>query len=169
MISAAQRTRTPGSVVLPWSRGHRRPKPNRAHPGGDHARKPIAGSQYPQITLVTASITASSLTRRPPTNRDWHAPLFEIPRHLFAPAMNHHQRMADGNLASCRANSARGPASSSSVPPNLIRTFTADPRFPGKPSTRFMFCTACPAAPFTRLSISDDDHGALARCVEHET
>lgn len=31
-----------------------------------------------------------------------------------------------------------------------------NPAVSSKPHIRFMFCTACPAAPFTRLSITDN-------------
>src|SRR5208283_5281674 len=62
---------------------------------------------------------------------------------LFAQAWNRLGEFLDQFLAV-----ERGPA-------NLDDELHCNPAFSSKPNIRFMFCTACPAAPFKRLSMHD--------------
>src|SRR5205823_3625303 len=81
------------------------------------------------------------------------ASLFEGPRHLLAATMNEDQFVIGRDCRELTGNCA----AAFRVPQKRATYFDENlhksPCVSGKPSIRFMFCTACPAAPFTRLSM----------------
>src|SRR6185312_15783661 len=82
-------------------------------------------------TVLTASITAASLTRSPFTNFDCTPRSSRYLVTCLPPPCTTTRACLLATAANCAQRAARGPLSSSSVPPSLTRTLTAGLRFPG--------------------------------------
>src|SRR5579872_176437 len=81
-------------------------------------------------------------------------PFCQEARHLFAAAVHHHDLMTSSrDLVDFCSQAASRRFAVEQRPAQFDEKLHNRPSVSGNPSARFMFCTACPAAPFPRLSI----------------
>ena len=119
------------------------------------APRRVACSPLPDSAMRTISRSSALVTRRPPTNAARRrssrcSALTSSP----PPCTTTSDAAAPRRM---RRGERRGSAGSSCGRPPILmtRVMPAAPRVSSRPSIRFAFCTAWPAAPFTRLSIAD--------------
>ena len=122
------------------------------------ARFRLATSSWftlPAKTFNTASTTSGRGHAQPVDEPAFHAALGQEAGHLLAAAVDHHQFDAPpasrDDLFGQRARRVRRIEQRA---PQLYQQLHSRPSVSGNPSIRFMFWTACPAAPFTRLSMA---------------
>ncbi len=82
------------------------------------------------------------------------AALGQVARHLLAATVDHHRRVVPRNCRDLPGESLAGCIGIQQRTAQFYQQLHSSPSASGYPSIRFMFCTACPAAPLTRLSIA---------------
>src|SRR5207237_8183248 len=83
--------------------------------------------------------------------------LGQVARHLFTAAVDHYYGVLGWILGGCGDFACEPQARVGGIQQRsaqLDQKFHRSPAVSGKPRARFIFCMACPAAPFPRLSIT---------------
>ena len=156
--------------------------------GGASVESPSAASAPVRPTALTPAATSAATNAvliRPASTRDHGLErvvvgdaqavdeLRRLAARLAGPRRSRGRRRARRRRAR-RPRAPRSPAaatriaaaSSSSSPPSLQdRVVNSSPSPSSKPNATLKFCTAWPAAPFTRLSMHDDQHELARRGV----